>query len=357
MPEKNLNKWYNKEEIDKIERLWDDYLNVIWSVKEDKKRETYEILNLWNTIEIIEYINYHYKNNKKLFEFLKSTVKLDLKRKKKILKYLIKKWYTLYYSYSEIVWIDIKDISIELISEWFIEFVEFVYIKELKENFSREDILKVIELYYSFFDNLEIKSKLYILIKYDWNEILKKLSFFLSEKERNEIDLNIRLTTYEKNIIKNEKINWLYNEYNENIYLHKEVIESSWFSIFDTISYIPTFSYSNNDKKLEEALQKILILKNWWNFFNIDFITITWDRLKFSFEPFLKTTNSRSNIFYDFEYFKREVIKLNNHFKRNLQNEIDYTIIISKWNWNKKPSPIDMESVNDDFIEHLQTWT
>jgi hypothetical protein len=91
---------------------------------------------------------------------------------------------------------------------------------------------------------------------------------------------------------------------------------------------------------LENSLKEINLFNNWWNEFEIHFISISWQIESFRLTPNKDNTKSIYYTYNDFNIFSNDIIETNKEYIENLEdNDIDYTIIISKSIWNEKPDP------------------
>lgn len=320
------------------EILWDKYLEEL---KSRNSWKVNNIINLDNTLKIISYIDFYYKDKSELINFLWKTIKLENNLKEEILEYLIELGFNWIYEwYMEISWIDKNNIIKKLIKKWYIQFIEYLSILIIKNNFNEEEIIDSLNIFYNEkFKYLSLKEKLDLFKNHDWHYIINKLNHIIDKESLSNFTDILKLTPDEKEELEKEKIDKYYDEYNENIEYEKYLLSEDWFLLLSEITFTWNFSNTENKKRLENLLKEIWILNNWINIFKIDFIYINWKKQKFSLEPFNKNIDYDNWVFYDFDLFYKEVIQNIKTNKINLENGIDYTILISKIQWWKDNNP------------------
>ena len=337
--------------------------------------EIRELMYNEDTYEIAAILKHNYKNNidnSKYIKDLKSK-NLSLSFLKNTLIFMISRWMPQAVLLQEEFNIETKDISLSVFNEWFINWMNWLNDSEL--------LLRFVELYNDKQELLEEIWKINLLLLFDlvdyyWIEFKK----FNNEKTKNIVEI-FEKDYKSKKIF--DKINefWMYNWY-EICWLIFEDYESA----YQKIQKIFNLTEEEKEKfeelkqyKFFESYQKEIQL-NIKEFKDIDFIKISESTMNDAFqwintESFINKINelliwmtikdSYSIVFLDISWKKEQfniwnntelwgynygLLEKNNFLKHLIENfwefllnlnrnNIDFTILIFKQNWEKDIIP------------------
>lgn len=145
--------------------------------------------------------------------------------------------------------------------------------------------------------------------------------FTLTNKEKekfNKLKTKILNAQYEEDII------FLKNELNIRDFSLKNQLNCDWDNII------------NFEDSFKKELIDISILKNHWNKFSITFLDICWKKKSIDLTSNLSELNSLNNSYIDKnEFTKNAYILFKEYINNYKKNEFEFTILISKSNWEK----------------------
>jgi len=331
--------------------------------------------------EIAHILKYNYENNIDNSEYISEIKKLNLDTSflKNTLIFMISRWIPQATLLQKEFNIETKDISLSVFSEWFINWmhwlndsellIDFINLyknkQELLEEIWKIDLLLLFDLvdyYWIEFEKFsnekseiifksferDFKSKkLFDRINELWMYNWYKVCWLIFENWNlfyQEIQKNFNLTEGEKEKFEELKQTSFFESYQKEIQLNTILLEDINFAKISELTMNDTFKWTNYDV-FSTKVYELLISLSVKNAYSIIFIDISWKKEQF---------NIWNNIeLWWYNYWLLEKESFSSDLKENFQdfsnnlntNNMDYTILIFKQNWDKDNIPDEEEEL------------
>lgn len=218
---------------------------------------------------------------------------------------------------------------------WFLEQYDyFRYENQQLPQFSNDKANESFNNFKQRYIDSKLDERLNLMSIYDWELIIENV-FEEYENIKWKFDNLFTLTNKEKEKFNKLKTKILNAQYEEDIIFLKNELNTRDFSLKNQLN-CDWNNITNFEDNFKKELIDISILKNHWNKFSITFLDICWKKKSIDLTSNLSELNSLNNSYMDKNVFTKNAYILFNEYINNYKkNEFEFTILISKSNWEK----------------------